>query len=108
MLNSVTWPDDTSPTSRLRGALGGAAGAQSGDRDRDEAVDRGLGRQAAGCAEGVQAVAGQLVRRDIIAHVPGLRGLGQQVLDEAAEVLMRSGDGLTPVQERRELGAVGS
>jgi len=59
-----------------------------------------------GSGEGVQAVAHQLVRRDVASEVPGLRALGQQVSDEVAEVLLRSGDVLASMQERRKLGAV--
>jgi len=40
---------------------------QSGTDDGDEAVDRGPGRQLAGCGEGVQAVAGQFVGGDVVA-----------------------------------------
>jgi hypothetical protein len=52
------------------------------------------------------AVARKLVRRDIIPDVVGLCGLGQQVSDEVAELLLRSGDVLTSMQECREFGAV--
>jgi hypothetical protein len=53
-----------------------ARGAQPGQSDRDEPPDRGLGRQAAGCCEGVEAVARKLVRRDIIPKLAGLCDLG--------------------------------
>jgi len=54
----------------------------------------------------VEAVARELVRRDIVPEVAGPCALGQQVSDEALEVLLRSSDVLTSVQECRELGAV--
>jgi len=55
----------------------------------------------------VEAEARKLARRDIVPDVTGLRRLGQQVCDEVAEMLMRLGNVLAPVQERCELGAVG-
>ena len=82
-----------------------ARGAQPSQSDRDEPADRGLGRQAAGCREGVEAVARKLVRRDIVADVAGLCSVGQQVSDEVAELLLRSDDVLTSMQECREFDA---
>ncbi len=79
---------------------------QPSQNDCDEPVDCGLGRQAAGCGEGVEAVARELVRCDIVPEVAGLCGVGQQVSDEVAELLLRSGDVLTSMQECREFGAV--
>ena len=81
-------------------------GAQPSQRDRDEPADRGLGRQVAGCCEGVETVARELVRRHIVPEVAGLCGLDQQVSDHVAELLLRPGDVLTSMQECRELGAV--
>ena len=40
----------------------------------------------------MEAEARELVRRDIIPNIAGLRGLGQQVPDEAGELQLRSGD----------------
>jgi hypothetical protein len=54
----------------------------------------------------VEAVARELVRRDIIPDVAGLCGLGQQISDQGTELPLRSGDVLTSVQECREFGAV--
>jgi hypothetical protein len=54
----------------------------------------------------VEAVARELLRRDIIPDVAGLRALGQQVSDDVSEVLLRLGDALTSMQERREFGGV--
>lgn len=76
-----------------------SAGAQPGEGDCDEPADRGLGRQIAGCREGVQAIARELGRRDIISDVAAFCALGHQVPDEVAEVLPRSGDVLTSMQE---------
>ena len=67
-------------------------GAQSSQSDHDESSYRGLGRQAAGCCEGVEAVARKLLRRDIIPDVAGLCGLGQQISDDVREVPLRLGD----------------
>ena len=54
----------------------------------------------------MEAIARELVRGDVIAKVAGLCALGQQVLDHVAELLLRSGDVLTSMQECCELGAV--
>src|SRR5438445_459882 len=80
--------------------------AQPSQGDRDEPADRGLGRQAARCAQSVEAVARELVLRDIVAEDAGGCGLGQQVLNHVAELALRVGDVLVSVQERREFGVV--
>src|SRR5918998_6494861 len=80
--------------------------AQPGQGDRDEPADRGLGRQAAGCCEGVEAVARKLLGSDVIPDVARIRGLGQQVSDDLREVLLRSVSVLTSMQERREFAGV--
>jgi hypothetical protein len=80
--------------------------AQSRQNDGDEPVDRGLGPQAAGCCEGVEAVARELVRGDIIPEVAGHCTLGNQASNEVAEPLMRARDVLTLMQQCRELAAV--
>jgi hypothetical protein len=53
----------------------------------------------------VEAVAREFVRRDVIPDVADLRGLGQQVSDQMAELLLCSGDVLTSMQKCREFGA---
>ena len=89
---------DTWSGATARGLLPlGVRGAelQPSDSNHDEPSDRGLGRQAAGGCEGVEAVARELVRRDIAPDGAGLCGLGQQVSDQVAELLLRSGEMLT-------------
>lgn len=81
-------------------------GGASRPKYRDEPADRGPGWQPAGCGEGVQAVAPQLLGHDIVADISALGALGQQIAYEVAEVLLRSGDVLTPMHERRDLSAV--
>ena len=54
----------------------------------------------------MEAVAREFVGRDIVPEVAGLCGLGQQVSDQVAELLLRSGDVLASMQECREFGAV--
>ena len=81
-------------------------GTQPGQGDRDEPADRGLGRQATGCCEGVEAVACKLLSRDIIPDVARIRGLPQQVSDDVREMLLRSVGVLTSIQERREFAGV--
>jgi hypothetical protein len=54
----------------------------------------------------VQAVARQLVSRDVVPDLAGRRGRGEQVPEEVAELSLRSGQVLAPVHERRQVGAV--
>ena len=54
--------------------------AQPGQSNRGEPADRSLGRQAAGCCEGVEAVARKLFGYDVIPDVARIRNLCQQVL----------------------------
>ena len=61
---------------------GSARGTQPGQSDLDESANRGFGRQTAGCREGVEAVACELVGRDITPDVTGLCGLCQQISDQ--------------------------
>src|SRR6266496_2067342 len=84
----------------------GAGGAQTNQSNHDEPADGGLGPQATRSCEGVEAVARELVRRDIIAEVPGFCPLDQQVSDEIGELLLCAGDMLTSMQECREFGPV--
>jgi hypothetical protein len=65
---------------------------QSSQDDPDEPTDRGLGRQGAGCGDGVEAVARQLVWRDIVADVTARCALAYKALDEVMELLLGLGD----------------
>jgi hypothetical protein len=76
------------------------AGAQPSQNNRDETADRGLGRQAAGGSERVETIARELVRGHVGPNVAGLRGLRQWVLDQAAELLLRSVNVLAPRETR--------
>ena len=51
----------------------------------------------------MEAVACQLVRRDIVPDVAAHCGVGQQVSDEVCELMLRPGDVLTLMDERGEL-----
>ena len=51
----------------------------------------------------MEAEARELVRHDIVSNTAGRRGLGQQVPDHAAELLLGPGDLIVTMQERREL-----
>jgi len=86
-------------------------GAEPIQNDGDKPVDGSLGWQGAGCRKRVQAVACQLIRRDVIADLAGPGGLDQQALDQVAELLLRLGNVLTAMvimrllfsmQQRRE------
>lgn len=87
-----------------RGIRPSRRGAQSGQGDRDKSVDGILGGQVARCGEGVEAVAREFVGVDVVPDAAGLGGVGDQVADEAVEVLLRVGEVLVPVHEGRELG----
>ncbi len=67
-------------------------GAEPIQNDGDKPVDGSLGWQGAGCRKRVQAVACQLIRRDVIADLAGPGGLDQQALDQVAELLLRPRD----------------
>jgi len=54
----------------------------------------------------VEAVARELVRRDIVPEIAGLCALAEKVSDEVAELVLRSLDVLTSMQECGEFGAV--
>jgi hypothetical protein len=83
--------------------IGSGAGAQTGQSDGDEPPDCGLGRQAAGCCEGVEAVARELLGCDVVPDIAVFGGLGKQVPNEVADVLLRLGDALVAMKESREL-----
>ncbi len=86
--------------------LGSALGADPGQSNGDEPVDCGFGREGTGCREGVEAVARELVRRNVISDVTGLCALDQQISNEVAEVLLGPADVLFSMQERPEFGGV--
>ena len=78
--------------------------AQSGQCHANEPANCRLGAQAAGCFQGVKAVARELVGRDILPDVAARRTLGDQLPDEVVEPLPGLSDVLALVQERPELG----
>src|SRR3990170_6473686 len=83
-----------------------AGGAQPGQRDPDKAANRGLGWQAARCREGVEQVARELIGGDVIPDVALLDTFDQQIAHKPTQLLLRSDDMLTSMQECGELGAV--
>src|SRR5215211_1063277 len=103
-LRRTARPAATLPPQRHQNGSG--RGAQPSQSDPDEPANRFLGRQTASCCEGVEAVARELLRRDIISDVAAVCTLGQQVSDHVAELLLRPGDVLTSMQECGEFGAV--
>lgn len=74
--------------------------AQAVECDGDEPTDGGLRRQAAGCGEGVQTVAGQLARVDVAADFACPGGGGDQPRDEGVQVLDGAFDVLALMQQR--------
>jgi hypothetical protein len=58
-------------------------GVQSGQSDGDQPVDRGLTGQGGCRAEGVQAVAGQLLYRHVVAEIAAAGAFGDQLPDHA-------------------------
>ena len=53
----------------------------------------------------MDAVAGELVRRDIIPKLTGRGDLGQQLLDQVMDLPLRVGEVRPPMQEGGEFGA---
>ncbi len=80
--------------------------AQPCKGDGDEPANGGFGRHASGGREGMEAVAGKLVGRDIISQVAGRYALDEQVPDEIPELPLRPGDVFPSMQKGREFGAV--
>ena len=56
----------------------------------------------------MQAVARELVGRNVAPQIAGLCGLGQQVSDQVADLVLRFDDMLASMHECREFGLVGS
>lgn len=77
--------------------------AQAGDGDGEEAADRGLRSDLPGGRESVEAVAGQLVSRDVLAYGAGVGGRGDQVADHVVQLAFGAGDAFAAVQEGGEL-----
>jgi len=63
-------------------------------------------RQGACCGQGMQAVACELVGRDVVADVAGLGGLREQVAEHGVQVVLCFGEVFAGVQKRRQFGAV--
>ena len=81
-------------------------GVQCRERDSNKPAYRSLRRQACGGRKGVEAVARELLRRDIVADVAGVRSLRQQFADKVQELLLRAGNMLALMEERHQLGPV--
>src|SRR6266567_664685 len=62
--------------------------------------------EAAGRRQGVQAVEGEFVGRDVLAYGSGLRRVGDKFADELAKVPMGGGDVLAAVQLGGQAGVV--
>lgn len=67
---------------------------------RDKPANRGSGRQAAGSCECVELEARKLLWRDVIPEVTTARAIDQQVSDEVADLLLRTGDVLASMRSR--------
>src|SRR5436190_818423 len=74
---------------------------QTSQRNRDQTAHRGSGLQAARTGKRVQAVAGQFVRRDVLADDVGRRCLGEQVANEAVQLVPGAGDMPGSMEHRR-------
>jgi len=81
-------------------------GGATRKRDRDESADRGLGAQGAGRCQSVEAVARELVGRNIIPDAAGLSGFGQQFSDHLVKLVLRSCDLFASMEECREFAVV--
>ena len=72
----------------------------------DKPSDRGLGRQTASRAEGMEAVTGQFVCSDVIPEVAGRGALIEQILKHVAKLMLRVRDVLIAMQECRYFDVV--
>ncbi len=72
--------------------------AQAGQGDRHEPPDRSLRGQTAGGGQGMEAIAGQLVGRDVCTEIASLGTFHQKVADKVAHLLSGAGDLLVSVQ----------
>lgn len=89
--------------------------APSGDRiqgrrpcegDRRQPTHRRLRRQPTGGGHGRQAVCGEFVGGDVVAHRAGGRGLGDELGHHAPQAVAGGGDLLVAMVHRRQLGVV--
>lgn len=80
--------------------------SQPGQCYRDQPADRGLGCQAVGCREGVEAIGRKFVRRDVVPEVAYRCALGQQIADELVEMVLRLDDVFASMQACGEFGAM--
>jgi hypothetical protein len=69
-----------------------AGGLEASQDDSDQPADRRLGGQVASGGDGMEAVARELLRRNVIADLATGGTLGQQVPDKVAELLVGLGD----------------
>lgn len=72
--------------------------AQPGEGDVGESGDGSFGGKVSRGAKSVQAVPSQLLGGDIVAEVTSLCGLGDEVRDEACQVLLSVAEMLAPMQ----------
>jgi hypothetical protein len=79
---------------------------QAVERDGDQPSDGGSGRQRAGGRDRVQAVGRQLAGSDVVAEVAGVCGLGEQLAEELAEMLLGARGVLSAMQQGGDLAAV--
>ena len=82
---------------------GSARWPQTRDGDDDEPPDGGLGGKAGRGGQRVDAIARELVGRDVVTHLPVGGALAQEVADEGAKLMVRVSDMLVPVQERGDV-----
>lgn len=75
--------------------VGSRTGTEPRQRDPDEATDCSFGREASGGCEGVKAVARELEGRRVAPDLAGPCTLGQKVLDDVAQLLLRANDAFT-------------
>lgn len=79
---------------------------QAGHGDGHEALHGCLGGKAPRRRQGVEAVAGELVGRNVVAHDPALGPLGEDVPDQFADLIRGARHLAVTVQEALEVGVV--
>ena len=93
-------------TSHFRRSGDSALRAQPIQSDCHQPTNGGLRALSAGAREGVEAVAGELIRRHIVPEIAGLCGLDEQLPDHLVDLVLRSDDPLVPMKEPREFGVM--
>jgi hypothetical protein len=96
------FPDSATPSMLVNSA------SKTVQRENDQSVQCGRGREAAGGAERVKAVADQLASRSVAAHVSSGDRLGDDGTDDPAQLMLGVSHVVPAVEQRDEIGLAGA